>query len=475
MDKKQVTISVIIPVYNVEKYLVDCLESVVNQTVPFEQIIIINDGSTDNSLSICEQYQNKYNNVFLYSQENQGLAAARNKGMKFVTSDYIIFLDSDDYLAVNTVERLQCQLSREDLDIVYYDTDILVEYTSEEGKFTGQSFTNHYDRVGKIEPVTMQGKEYFFSHYPTLFPVSACMACFKVVMLREKQIIFPLIRSHEDQLFSIVAVLEASAVRYIPERFYMRRYRENSITTTELDAKRMVDFWQVFELQWNYYVGRKETWTVEESEFLRYSMWQSYVASKGWMQHVILDTSAKEALKRYQAAFCKSWMTMCGNKNASLLFCKKCIGFCRGWNEQETEVFNEIYVFLTTEYKKRLKEMLMKLPLSKKNSKVGIYGTGYHTQQLLCWYAYLCGEVQCELIFIDTYKASGVGEYWSQPIMNIADVEGSVEYIVISSVEYEMQMKEQVKTLYGDSIPLICFYETDKENIFLDYERFIEK
>ena len=98
-------ISVIIPIFNAEKYLRKCLDSVCNQTYPFLQIILIDDGSTDSSLSICREYCFKDERFELISQENKGVSAARNIGIDRAKGAFISFVDADDYLKPNTYEK----------------------------------------------------------------------------------------------------------------------------------------------------------------------------------------------------------------------------------------------------------------------------------------------------------------------------------------------------------------------------------
>ena len=110
-------ISVIVPVYNVEKYLEECLDSIQNQTYSNIEIILVNDGSTDNSKKICEKYCKRDSRFLLINQENQGLSAARNKGVEISTGEYIVFVDSDDIIKTNYLEKLM-QYMTEDVDIV---------------------------------------------------------------------------------------------------------------------------------------------------------------------------------------------------------------------------------------------------------------------------------------------------------------------------------------------------------------------
>lgn len=111
-------VSVIIPVYNVEKYLRRCLDSVVNQTYKNLEIILVNDGSPDNSKEICEEYVNKYDNIQLINQENQGNSGARNTALKNITGEYVMFVDSDDWIELDAIEYCVESMKKSDADIV---------------------------------------------------------------------------------------------------------------------------------------------------------------------------------------------------------------------------------------------------------------------------------------------------------------------------------------------------------------------
>lgn len=96
-------VSIIVPVYNAEKYLNKCLDSIVNQTYSNLEIILINDGSTDNSLSICNDYTNKDGRIIVIDKHNTGAADSRNEGLKKATGKYIMFVDSDDFIDLNII------------------------------------------------------------------------------------------------------------------------------------------------------------------------------------------------------------------------------------------------------------------------------------------------------------------------------------------------------------------------------------
>ena len=114
-------ISVIVPVFNSEKYLKNCLDSIVNQTLKDIEIILIDDGSTDNSLEIIKQYSSLYNNIKYCSKKNEGQAIARNLGINMATGEFIAFVDSDDYIETNMFETLYNNAILNESDIVVCD------------------------------------------------------------------------------------------------------------------------------------------------------------------------------------------------------------------------------------------------------------------------------------------------------------------------------------------------------------------
>ena len=111
-------ISLIVPVYNVEKYIGKCLDSLLGQTYPNIEIILINDGSQDSSLEICKQYQKKHSNIKIFSFENKGISRTRNRGLDRASGDYIMFVDSDDFLEKDALEKMMHIMKTTKADIV---------------------------------------------------------------------------------------------------------------------------------------------------------------------------------------------------------------------------------------------------------------------------------------------------------------------------------------------------------------------
>ena len=116
--KKKVLVSIIVPVYNVEKYIDKCLNSLVNQTLKEIEIIVVNDGTKDNSQKIIDKYTKKYSFVKSYIKENGGLSSARNYGLKHAKGEYIAFVDSDDYVELDMYEKMYKKAVSKNFDMV---------------------------------------------------------------------------------------------------------------------------------------------------------------------------------------------------------------------------------------------------------------------------------------------------------------------------------------------------------------------
>lgn len=124
-------VSVIVPVYNVENYITKCLDSLVNQTLGDIEIIVVNDGSTDNSHEIIKKYEEKYENIIYLKKDNGGLSDARNYGMKRATGKYIAFLDSDDFVDNTIYEKMYLKAEVENAD--YVECDFYWAYPTKDG------------------------------------------------------------------------------------------------------------------------------------------------------------------------------------------------------------------------------------------------------------------------------------------------------------------------------------------------------
>lgn len=159
MDK----ISVIIPVYNVQKFLEKCLKSVVEQQFNNLEIIIIDDGSTDNSLEICKRFKQKDNRIKIIESENYGVSHARNLGIEQITGNYVVFIDSDDYVSIDFISRLHYEIKKENADIIISgitmvskNNELKTISDSEERFFYKEDFKKHFEELYDKNLINLQ-------------------------------------------------------------------------------------------------------------------------------------------------------------------------------------------------------------------------------------------------------------------------------------------------------------------------------
>lgn len=230
-------ISVIIPIYGSEKYLRECLDSILNQTIHSIEIICVNDGSLDNSLSIAEEYQKRDSRITVISQANAGQSAARNSGMKYACGDLVFFIDSDDLLELNALEKASQLAIENDLDILQFERKVFFE--SEKLAENSSSSVKHITERTEV----MSGIQYVkTSKEQGTYVISPCFALWRRAFLEEYGIVFKEGIIHEDNLFSFQAYMAADRIMRIPDKFYHLRVRENSAITTPKSAKDVIGY-----------------------------------------------------------------------------------------------------------------------------------------------------------------------------------------------------------------------------------------
>lgn len=215
-------ISVIIPVYNTEKYLKKCLDSVANQTFQDIEIIIVNDGSTDNSEKIILEYKNKLpEKVKYFKKENGGLSSARNYGIEVSSGDYIIFLDSDDYIKLDLFEQLLPYIQK-NIDLIKFKLIKVNEEYKELEKIGGPIFD---ELTGENGFNTLVFKDILLE--------PACLYLYKRTVFTENNLKFLENAYHED--FGLIPIILLHAKNMVSIEFYGYYYVQanNSITRNE--------------------------------------------------------------------------------------------------------------------------------------------------------------------------------------------------------------------------------------------------
>lgn len=210
-------ISVIVPVYNVEKYLDKCLTSLVNQTLKDIEIIVVNDGTKDNSQDIIDRYAKKYKNIIVIKKENGGLSSARNDGIEKATGEYIGFVDSDDYIEYDMYEKMYQKAKTNDYDVVVCD----LKYIYDDREVDAFSNINN-DLLTKEEVKTC-----FLNIYPSVWN-----KIYKKELIKDNNILFKKGVWFEDVEFTYRLLPYINSIGVVKEKFYNYVQRDGAITRT---------------------------------------------------------------------------------------------------------------------------------------------------------------------------------------------------------------------------------------------------
>lgn len=229
-------VSIIIPVYNCEKFLDKCLDSLINQTYNDIEIILVNDGSTDRSLEICRKYEKKDTRVKVIDQKNGGVSSARNSGLAEATGEYILFVDGDDYIEYNCIEKSMDLILEKELDILKFS------FLKELSKKITKKYTFSVELNTKIlkEEYTKKLYKYMFS---TNDFCNTTNAIIKRNIIKDTK--FPLNRLiGEDYWFFVQCLNNSNNIYFINDAFYHYIVNADSAThifNEEKNAKKLAD------------------------------------------------------------------------------------------------------------------------------------------------------------------------------------------------------------------------------------------
>lgn len=238
-------ISVIIPVYQVEPYLKHCIESVINQTYCNLEIILVDDGSTDGSGEICDQYADKDNRIKVIHQENQGLSAARNCGIETAQGEYLSFVDSDDWIDARFIEAMYEISVKAGCDIVQCNFQNVINDCSEEDKREG-NYTVYSPREFSIATYTLLSWKCNV----------AWNKLYKAFLF--DGIRYPVGKFHEDEFTTYKLVWRANNIAVTNTKLYFYRQRTDSIMGSAYSLKRL-DAGEAYREREDFYEGKGET------------------------------------------------------------------------------------------------------------------------------------------------------------------------------------------------------------------------
>lgn len=219
--------SIIVPVYNVEEYIKECFDSIINQTFSDFEVICINDGSTDGSLSILEEYAASDNRFKIISQQNQGQGIARNKALEIARGEYIVFVDPDDWIETNTLEELYKFFQQTNAEVIEFNYRKYNDYSGEFQNKSHRAFMMSkfkYDLLAKSYYTLREVKKGCFSSLTAAVWTRAYSKKFLDRINAE----FAPTKHGEDHFFTQVVVLNASKIFYLDKYLYNYRCRRGS-------------------------------------------------------------------------------------------------------------------------------------------------------------------------------------------------------------------------------------------------------
>lgn len=221
--------SIIVAVYNIEKYINQCVESIINQTYSNIEIILVNDGSTDNSLHILQEWEKKDERIKIVNKINGGLSSARNEGLKIATGEYIAYIDGDDWISPLMFEKLSDS-------IIQFCQPEIVTYSYIEYYSNDLQYIKSYN----INDDTIYQGNLFFEN--SSFKVQAWSKIYKKSFLNKMDLMFLNNRLHEDISYTIPLVLCANSVVNISEPLYYYRQNRSGSIMTQIKEKNIDDF-----------------------------------------------------------------------------------------------------------------------------------------------------------------------------------------------------------------------------------------
>lgn len=236
MSNINTIVSVIVPIYKVEKYIKRCIDSIINQSYKHIEIILVDDGSPDMCGRICDDYSKLDNRIKVIHKSNGGLSDARNYGINVASGEYIIFVDSDDYIETNTIETLINYAKNKSLDVICGNAYRIT---------ISDSNSNINKTVligGTTEDVITTGEEYIVQCIRNRkFSVAVWTRMYSTKLIKDNNIYFKKGILHEDENWTPKLLLKAKRVSYCNFTFYNYIIRDDSITQTMNKQKHIVD------------------------------------------------------------------------------------------------------------------------------------------------------------------------------------------------------------------------------------------
>ena len=231
MSKKDDLISIIVPIYNAEKYLSECIDSLINQTYVNLEIILVNDGSKDKSLEICNYYKAKDSRIKVIDKENEGVSVARNVGIHESSGEWISFVDSDDWVNLDMFEKLLNKNTNKNFDVIMCNC-----YINKDGSESRNSTLSENDLYYTKSQINILQNKFLCNgikeYRPYVWGIGGPWCkLYKSSLIKENNIRFvPGLTRNEDGLFNLYIFEYSNEILYTPECYYHYRVLPNSLS-----------------------------------------------------------------------------------------------------------------------------------------------------------------------------------------------------------------------------------------------------
>lgn len=293
-----IQISIIVPIYNVEKCLRRCIDSILNQTFKDFELILVNDGSTDKCEEICDEYAKKDNRIIVIHKENGGLSSARNAGLDIAKGKYIGFVDSDDYIHSEMYSTLKYELEKNDSDIVICGYKDIFDLEANFYEVLNLNYrVENYNSFECIKGIYHNNKVNFIVAWNKLYK-------------RElfNKIRYPINRIYEDAFIAPELIYKSKKISFIDNKYYYYYIREDSITRSKFSMKNIDEIYlRVERIKFLKRIREKELLDYEVNFFIN-SFFYIYYKAKCELN------IEKRDLRKIKKLFLKTYITILRSK-----------------------------------------------------------------------------------------------------------------------------------------------------------------
>lgn len=443
-------VSIIIPVYNVADYLKECLDSVLNQTYKNFEIIIVNDGSTDNSKEIILKYKKNHPNISVIDQENQGLSEARNAGLRIAKGKYIYFLDSDDKIHDSLLEKCITIFKKYNVDLINFGYESFIgKQVIKQNKILGDSIIlSGYDFFKKSAEESLGHNFNVWSYM------------YKKDFLIKNKLKFVKGLIYEDSELFVRILMKNPKIYILNDHLYSYRLREDSITSAKHYS---LNYLTSTNIIINTYKSFMKQVPELEDIFKKYmTHWTSVklnVLKK--LEFIDKDSLIHEI---YDCIQLNKILNIDLNIN-SIEHLKELM------NTYKNVLDSSIKAIMNSEMKKLTEirnKKLINVPLNDEKSLVGIYGISNHTKNLLEYYNDNISKINARVILIDSFSNKTYNHEFNAEVINVTDIKDyDFNCILISAFTCEdilynnlinLGFNKKIFRLYNDNKKLLFKY-----------------